>query len=79
MQKALSELSALSGDQLLELLVEPLLVTRHGEPSFVAQSLDSYEAMVRRIRTLEAGTRQSCSAISNSLSRPGKVIPLRPR
>ena len=33
---------------------EPLLVTHDGEPQFVAQSLDSFEAMVRRIRQLES-------------------------
>jgi hypothetical protein len=43
-------------------------VTQNGEPRFVAQSLESFEAMVRRLRELEAVPRRG----------PGKVILLRP-
>src|SRR5687768_1267731 len=56
MQKALSELNSLSGDdlsRLLDGLGEPLLVTTDGEPIFVAQSLEGFEPMVRRLRILE--------------------------
>jgi len=51
---------------------EPLLVTQNGEPRFVAQSLDSFESMVRRLRHLEASSRRPLS------DRRGKVIFLRP-
>jgi PHD/YefM family antitoxin component YafN of YafNO toxin-antitoxin module len=54
MQKALSELVSLPETELHRLVErEPLLVTQNGEPQFVAQSLDSFEAMVRRLREFE--------------------------
>lgn len=56
MQKPLSELISLPEADLIRLVErEPLLVTQNGEPHFVAQSLTAYEAMVRRLRELEAG------------------------
>jgi len=71
MQKALSELSALPEAELVQLFDrEPVLVTQNGEPQFVAQSLESFEAMVRRLRELESTT--------PGTSRPlGKLILLR--
>jgi len=55
MQKALSELAGLPENELNQLVErEPLLVTRNGEPQFVAQSLDAFDSMVRRLRELEA-------------------------
>ena len=72
MQKALSELSCLPEAELVRLVErEPLLVTQNGEPHFVAQSLDSFEAMVRRIRQLEANSKQV-------QERRGKLLVLRP-
>ena len=54
MQKPLSELSSLPAAELNRLFErEPLLITHNGEPQFVAQSLDAFEAMVRRLRQLE--------------------------
>jgi len=73
MQKSLSELASLPESELSRLVAsEPLLVTANGEPSFVAQSLDSFEAMVRRIRKLEAATS------ARPTDRRAKLILLRP-
>ena len=72
MQKALSELSALPEAELVRLFErEPLLVTQNGEPQFVAQSLDSFEYMVRRLRQFESTT-------TEVQKRRGKLILLRP-
>lgn len=72
MQKPLSELSSLPEAELVRLFErEPLLVTQNGEPQFVAQSLDSFEFMVRRLRQLESMT----TAVQK---RRGKLIFLRP-
>jgi prevent-host-death family protein len=69
MQRTLSELFSLPEGELLQIVEkEPLLVTQNGEPRFVAQSLESFESMVRRLRELEALPRRG----------PGKVILLRP-
>jgi prevent-host-death family protein len=73
MQKTLSELSSLPDGELLKIVErEPLLVTQNGEPRFVAQSLDSFESMVRRLRQLETSSRRSPSG------QRGKVTLLRP-
>lgn len=56
MQKSLFEIFSLSEDQVVGLIVQhtdPILVTHKGEPRFIAQSLDAYEALIRRLRTLE--------------------------
>jgi len=72
MQKALSELFALPDSELSRLVErEPVLITQNGEPQFVAQSLDAFEAMVRRLRQLEEG------ATSDSKRRRGQLILLR--
>ena len=72
MQKPLSELSSLPEGELVRLFErEPLLVTQNGEPQFVAQSLDSFESMVRRLRQLE-------SISARAQRRGGKLILLRP-
>ena len=73
MQKSLSDLVDLPEAELARIIDhEPLLVTQHGEPRFVAQSLESFEAMVRRLRQLESAAKQSTGR------RPGRVILLRP-
>jgi prevent-host-death family protein len=62
MQKTLSELLTLPEAELVRLFEhDPVLVTQNGEPKFVAQSLDSFEAMVRRIRQLEANSKRQAS------------------
>lgn len=66
MQKALSELSALPESELVQLFErEPVLVTQNGEPQFVAQSLDAFEAMVRRLRELESAPRPTSQSRGN--------------
>ena len=71
MQKALSELIELPEAELNRLVDrEPLLVTNNGEPQFVAQSLDAFDNMVRRLRELEAASK-------TSTRRPGKLILLK--
>jgi hypothetical protein len=71
MQKALCELSALPDAELVQLFErEPVLVTHNGEPQFVAQSLESFETMVRRLRELESAPRPTQKP-------PGKLILLR--
>ena len=79
MQKPLSELAFLPQHELDRIVQhEPLLVTRDGEPTFVAQSLSAFENMVRRLRHLEAA--QHTAKCEKALHRPlAKVIQLRPR
>ena len=73
MQKTLSELSSLPDGDLLRIVEsEPVLVTQNGEPRFVAQSLDSFESMVRRLRQLEA------RPPTLPADRRGKLFVLRP-
>ena len=58
MQKALEELVSLPEAELDQLFRrDPVLVTHNGEPRFVAQSLDAFESMVRRLRELESASR----------------------
>lgn len=72
MQKPLSEFAALPEEELMRIVDrEPLLVTRNGEPQFVAQSLESFESMVRRLRQLETAARPRPHQLA-------KVIPIRP-
>ena len=71
-QKSLSEIVSLPEEEVLHLIAdreEPVLVTHEGEPRFVAQSLDAYEALIRRLRTLEAERRRP--------ARMCRVIPFR--
>ena len=71
-QKSLSEIVSLPEEEVLHLIAdrnEPLLVTHEGEPRFVAQSLDAYEALIRRLRALEAERRAPV--------RMARVFPLR--
>jgi hypothetical protein len=71
MQKALSDLVALPETELSQLFERaPLLVTKNGEPQFVAQSLDGFEAMVRRLRELE-------NPKATATRRRGKLVLLR--
>lgn len=72
MQKALSEFVSLSAADIRRLTqAGPLLITNQDEPQFVAQSLESFEEMVRRLRALE-------SKRSRPPRQLGKVIQLRP-
>ena len=72
MQKALFELQTLPEDEVVKLVEHgPLLVTRDGEPQFIAQSLDSFEGMVRRLRQLE-------SKLNRPFRGRGKLFLLRP-
>lgn len=76
MQKSLSEIVSLPEDEVLHLIAgrdEPLLITHEGEPRFIAQSLGAYEALVKRLRTLEneRPKRASLEVIT------GRVIPFR--
>ena len=86
MQKSLSELSALPEGELSSLIDgagEPLLITQNGEPRFVAQSLDAFDLMMRKLRALEAkgkrrGEERRQRDLNREPSRRGIVIPLRP-
>lgn len=72
MQKSLSEIVSLPEEEVLHLIAdreEPLLVTHEGEPRFVAQSLNAYEALVRRLRALEAERQKP--------TRTAQIIPFR--
>lgn len=72
MQKALSELRTLTDSDVLKLVErEPILITTEGEPRLVAQSVDSFDAMVRRLRQLEAASHREAN-------RPRKLFLLRP-
>ena len=77
MQKSLAELMSLPPSQVSEMiscLREPLLVTDNEEPQFIAQSLLSFEAMVRKLRALEAENR---ILSRQQKPRSGKLIPFR--
>lgn len=89
MQKSLSELTSLPPHELSRLIDgigEPLLVTWCGEPKFVAQSLEGFEAMVRRLRAFESkevgqNRHDQLSRRQDANDRPRKfgiVVPLRP-
>jgi prevent-host-death family protein len=84
MQKSLSELSALPEDELSSLIDgagQPVLVTQNGEPRFVAQSLDDFDLMMRKLRALETAAkdhRQRRRDLKGDPSKRGIVIPLRP-
>lgn len=70
MLKSLSEFQALSGSELTQIVEGgPILITDDEEPRFVAQSVEDFEAMVRRLRNLEQ--------VSIRRSRL-RVIPFRP-
>ncbi len=78
MQKALSELATISEAELVELDRYPLLVTHNGEPRLVAQSLDSFEKMVRRLRELEATTKRPIPELRGKLILlPSRQLPTR--
>lgn len=55
MHKTIFEFVSLPEAELVRMLEDgPLLLTQNDEPRIVAQSIDDYEAMVRRLRALEA-------------------------
>jgi hypothetical protein len=55
MQKSLFEFVSLPEAELIRTLENgPLLLTQNEEPRFVAQPIDQFETMVRRLRTLES-------------------------
>lgn len=54
MLKSLSDFRALPETELAEAITAgPILLTQNNEPKFVAQSVEDFEAMVRRLRQLE--------------------------
>ncbi len=70
MLKSLSEFQTLSGSELTQIVEEgPILILDDEEPRFVAQSVEDFEAMVRRLRNFD----QACVRRSRL-----RVIPLRP-
>lgn len=72
MQKSLSEFVTLPETELSRIMEQgPVLVTQDEEPRFVAQSIDAFERMVRRLRELESVSKRRGSL------RPAQVIPLR--
>ena len=70
MLKSLSEFQALTGNELSRIVERgPVLITDQEEPRFVAQSIEAFEAMVRRLRILE-----QCSTRRRKLH----VLPFQP-
>ena len=66
MLKSLSEFQVLTGGELSRIVEHgPVLITDQEEPRFVAQSIDDYEAMVRRLRSLEraSGRRRTLQVV----------------
>jgi len=59
MKKSLSEFASLPPAELMRMVSDgPLLITHNEEPRFVAQSIDAFEAMVRRLRALETARKR---------------------
>ena len=71
MLKSLSEFQILNGAELSQMVAEgPILITdEEAEPRFVAQSVEDFEAMVRRLRSLDEATRRRSKL---------RLIPFRP-
>ena len=62
MLKSLSDFQSLSHAELAEIVGKgPLLVTQDEEPRFVAQSVDAFETMVRRLREFELAAKRRSS------------------
>lgn len=73
MLKSLPEFQSLPGAELVRMIESgPVLVTQNEEPRFVAQSVEAFEEMVRRLRELESTGRR------RDAIRRAKIIPLRP-
>jgi hypothetical protein len=71
MQKPIADFFSLAPADVIQLLGSgPLLVTHDEEPRFVAQSVEAFETMVRRLRELESANRR------DGLRR-ARVIPIR--
>ena len=59
MLKSLSEFRRLSDAELIRAIeCGPLVLTENEEPRFVTQTIDSFEAMVRRLRELESSSKK---------------------
>lgn len=72
MQKSLREFVSLPEAEQVRMIERgPVLLTQNEEPKFVAQPIDQFEAMVRRLRELE-------SAAARQPRHLAIVIPLRP-
>jgi PHD/YefM family antitoxin component YafN of YafNO toxin-antitoxin module len=72
MQKSISEFVSLPEAELTRIIDHgPVLVTQDDEPRFVAQSIDAFEQMVRRLRELEAVSKR------RSTIRSAQIIPFR--
>jgi len=67
MLKSLSEFQALSGSELSQMVEHgPVLITDQEEPKFVAQAVEDFEALVRRLRNWEQASvrRQKLRVVS---------------
>jgi hypothetical protein len=70
MLKSLSEFQTLTGGELSRITEDgPVLITDQEEPRFVAQSVEDFEGMVRRLRRFEQ---------TSTRRRELKVVPFRP-
>ena len=60
MLKSLSEFQALTGNELSQIVEDgPILITDdEEEPRFVAQSVEDFEAMVRRLRNIDEASKR---------------------
>src|SRR4051794_30575559 len=59
MVRSLSEFQSLTGTELDRIFEHgPVLITDDEEPCFVAQSIEDFEAMVRRLRSFEQASLQ---------------------
>ena len=73
MQKSLAEFRSLPEAEVIRIMSGgPLLVTQNNEPRFVAQTIEAFEGMVRRLRELESDPKRRDGI------RRARVIPLRP-
>jgi PHD/YefM family antitoxin component YafN of YafNO toxin-antitoxin module len=73
MLKSLPEFQTLTGTELSRIVEHgPVLITDQEQPKFVAQSVEAFETMVRRLRNLEQSSKRRQSI------RSAKVILLRP-
>jgi hypothetical protein len=74
MLQSLPEFQSLSRTELARMVeLGPILITDGDEPRFVAQSIEAFESMVRRLRRLErVSTRRK-------LMSTGQIVPLRQR
>ena len=71
MLKSLSEFQNLSEADLVRAIeCGPLVVTQNEEPRFVTQTIDAFEAMVRRLRELESSKRRDRPRLAQVIRLP---------